>query len=568
MDMWAALLDVLILLFAALLLGTLCERLKQSAILGYLLAGTLLGPNALDWMPSHRAVATIAELGATLLLFTIGLEFSWRRLRNIGPIALGGGTLQVVITGAVVAGACIALGVDTRASLVLGAMAALSSTACVVRLLVARAEIDSIHGRHALGILLLQDIAVVPLVLFITLLGDGGSGGAIGWEAGRAVAVAVAATGAMYLLLKYAMPRLITATELARNRELPILLAIATALGAAWIAHRVGVSPMLGSFIAGLLLAESPFAVQIRADVSSLRTLFVTLFFSSIGMVADPVWVFDHVSLVLAAVAAVVLCKAAVVFGVARLFRSRPGQAAATAVCLAQVGEFSFVLAEIARERGLIDGGLFKLGISATVATLFLTPYLVRWAPRIAVAVSRLSAPGRRAPLASDRAATHPQADLIGHVVIVGFGPAARRVAEAMQPLHASRLVVVELNSRTAATARDFGLRAYVGDATRTEILEHVSVQTAACVVVTIPDPTTARQVVERVRSLSPQTPIIARARYHVHRHDLIRSGAAVAVDEEDEVGLRLASVVLEMSGAMESPRGPTENGDPDRAST
>ena len=549
MNLWTALLDVVILLFAALLLGTLCERLRQSAILGYLLAGTLLGPNALNWMPNHEAVAIIAELGAALLLFTIGLEFSWRRLRSIGPIALGGGTLQVVITGAVVASACVALGVNGRSSFAVGAMAALSSTACVLRLLAGRAEIDSVYGRHALGILLLQDVALVPLVLLVALLGDGGSGAQLGWEAGRELGAALILTAAMYLLLKYVMPRLITAAESARNRELPILLAIATALGAAWTAHRFGVSPMLGAFIAGILLAESPFAVQIRADVSSLRTLFVTLFFSSIGMVADPLWVFDHALLVLAAVAAVVLCKAVVMFGVARLFRSSPGQSAATAICLAQVGEFSFVLAKIARDSGLIDSELFKLSMSATVATLFLTPYLVGLASRLATAVGRRSARSRGAA----RPAAHADSRLSGHVVIVGFGPAARRVAEGLQPLCGSRLVVVELNSKTAAVARSYGLRTYVGDATRSEVLEHVFVQTAAAVVVTIPDPAAARQVVERVRLLSPETPVIARARYHVYRQDLIQAGAAVAVDEEDEVGRCLASVIRETLGSVES---------------
>ena len=188
-DLWTALLDVLILLLAAMLLGALAERLRQSAILGYLLAGTLLGPNALNWMPSHKALATIAELGVALLLFTIGLEFSWRRLRSIGPIALGGGTLQVLLTGVLTAGVCFGLGLATNAALAVGAMIALSSTACVLRLLVSRAEIDGVHGRAAVGILLLQDIAVVPLVLVVTALGREGSDSLarIGWELARAL---------------------------------------------------------------------------------------------------------------------------------------------------------------------------------------------------------------------------------------------------------------------------------------------------------------------------------------------------------------------------------------------
>ncbi|UCG33902.1 MAG: cation:proton antiporter, partial [Phycisphaerales bacterium] len=377
MDLWTGLLDVLILLLAALVLGALCERLKQSAILGYLLAGTLLGPNALDWMPNHRAVSAIAELGVSLLLFTIGLEFSWRRLRALGPIALGGGTLQVLVTGALVAGLCMRLGLGGRAAVAIGAIIALSSTACVLRVLVSRAEIDGVYGRKALGILLLQDIAVVPLVLVVTVLGREGSAAQFGWEAGRAVGAAAILGGALYMLLKYLVPVLLNREEAARNRELPILLAMVMAVGAAWTAHRLGLSPALGAFFAGMLLAESPFATAIRGDIAPLRTLFVTLFFSSIGMLADPAWAVEHWALLAAAVAAIVFGKAAITCAVAWLFRSTFGHAVAVGVCLAQVGEFSFVIAGVARQGELIDEDLFKLVVSATVATLFLTPYLV-----------------------------------------------------------------------------------------------------------------------------------------------------------------------------------------------
>ncbi len=384
MDLWTALLDVLILLLAAMLLGGLCERFKQSAVLGYLLAGTLVGPNALDLLPGHQAIASIAELGVALLLFTIALEFSWSRLRRIGPIALGGGTLQVLLTGSIAAGVCVMLDLGGAASVAIGAMIALSSTACVLRLLVSRAEIDSVYGRNALGILLLQDIAVVPLVILVTMLGRGGSANEIGWEMGRTLAVAAALVAALYLLLNYLVPLFLGAKEAARNRELPILLAIVTALGTAWASHRLGLSPALGAFIAGILLSESPFATQIRADISPLRTLFVTLFFSSIGMLGNPAWALDNWALISTVMVAIVLGKAAVLGGVAFLFRCSPGHALATGICLAQVGEFSFVLAEVARREQVIDNDLFELMVTVTIGTLFLTPYLIAAAPKVA----------------------------------------------------------------------------------------------------------------------------------------------------------------------------------------
>lgn len=541
MDLWTALLDVLILLFAALALGALCERFGQSSILGYLLAGTLLGPNALDMMPNHHAVAAIAELGVALLLFTIGLEFSWRRLRGLGPIAVGVGTLQVLLTGAAATGACLVLGLGGSASVAVGAMIALSSTACVLRVLVSRAEIDSVHGRNALGILLLQDISLIPLVLIVTALGGEGSMAQMRWELGRAIGVAAVLVAVFYVLFNYLVPLVLSTEGTARSRELTILLAIVTVMGAAWAAHRVGFSPALGAFVAGMLLAGSPFATQIRADVVSLRTLFVTLFFSSIGMLADPAWAAEHWAMVLAVVGAVVLGKAALAGGVTCLFRYSLGHAAATGVCLAQIGEFSVVLTEVARHRGLIDGDLFKLIISATIMTLFLTPYLVAVAPRLAGAVGRLSARGHRELRPQDDALSRPGAEMTDHIVIVGFGPAGQRVAETLMRRHKQHIVVLELNPKTAAAAQAYDLQTFIGDATRAETLGQLHVGAAKAVAVTVPDPATARQIIEGVRSLSPKTPIIARSRYHIHRWQLTLAGAEAVIDEEEQVGKRIA---------------------------
>ncbi len=541
MDTWSVILDVLILLLTAIVLGSLFERLKQSAILGYLIAGTLLGPNALNLMANHEEVAAIAELGVALLLFTIGLEFSWSRLRSIGRMALGGGTLQVLLTGALSTWVCTFFGLEWRPALAVGAMIALSSTACVLRILVNRTELDSVYGRNTLGILLLQDVAVVPLVIVVTVLGGKGSGARIGWEIGRAVGMAALLVGALYLLLNFLVPRLLRAKEAARNRELPILLAIVTAVGAAWVSHKLGLSPVLGAFVAGILLAESPFATQIRADVAPLRTLFVTLFFSSIGMLSNPAWALENWPTVVAVVAAIVFGKTLVASVVARLFRSSPGHAVATGICLAQVGEFSFVLAGIAQHGKLIDSNLFELIITATIVTLFLTPYLISLAPHLSRAVGRLTARGPRELHPSRETSLDRDAKLNGHIVIVGFGPAGQGAAEVLIREQEAPVVVVELNSGSAAKAQANGFRTYIGDATRAEVLEKLNLEAAGIVVVTPPDPTTVRQIIEQVHSFSPETSIIARARYHMYRSSLTLAGAHAVVDEEEEVGLRIA---------------------------
>jgi CPA2 family monovalent cation:H+ antiporter-2 len=264
-DVWAILFDLLILLGAALLLGALCERLRQNAIVGYLLAGMLLGPNAFKVISGGVEVRALAELGVALLLFTIGLEFSWRRLRRMGAVVLGGGALQVIVTAAAVTGGAMLFGASPRTAVAIGSIVALSSTACVVRVLVARAELDSISGRHALGILLVQDLAVVPLVILVTVLGRGDTSWQMAAALLRTVGLALLLVAAFFVLFNYVVPRLFGTLTMQRNRELPVLLAVVVGLGSAWAAHRIGSSPAVGAFVAGLLLAETPFARQIRA---------------------------------------------------------------------------------------------------------------------------------------------------------------------------------------------------------------------------------------------------------------------------------------------------------------
>jgi len=531
----------LILLAAAMFLGGLCERFRQSPLLGYLLAGALLGPNAFALLPSHEAVIAIAELGIALLLFTIGLEFSWRRLRDIGPVALGGGTLQVVLTAAITTGICLVIGLDPRTSVAFGAVIALSSTAAVMHLLASRAEIDAVHGRYAVGILLLQDIAVVPLVLLIAILSSSGSIAEVGWDITRAVGLATVLVAALHLLLNYALPVLLGAKTAERYSDLPILLAVVIAVGAAWLSHKLGFSPVLGAFVAGMLLAESPFATQIRANIMPFRTVFVTLFFSSIGLLSNPGWVAEHWLLLAGVVTVIVIGKSMVTTGVVRVFGTPIGPSLATGIVLAQVGEFSLVIAALALEGGLIGPGDLDLIVATMMTTLLLTPFLMGFGPQMARVV------GRRASLsssivegASERSGVN--GGLRDHIVIVGFGPAGQRVAELMMAEGRYDILVVELTRRSADLARSYGFRTFTEDATHDGVLARLNVRTAAGVVITIPDPWTARHVIQQVRALAPNTPIVVRARYHIHHSLLEVAGADAVVDEEEEVGIQIAA--------------------------
>jgi len=532
MNLWTALLDVLILLTAAMLLGALFERLRQNAILGYLLAGTLLGPNALNLIPNHKAVTDIAELGVALLLFVIGLEFSRKKLRSIGAIAFGGGTLQVVLTTGLGMYAGTRFGLDPHAAFAVGAIIALSSTAVVIRLLVQRAEIDSIHGRNTLGILLLQDIAVVPLMLAVTILAGKGSALDVGWAMARAIGMVVLLTIALSVLTRLAP--LLLGTKVTADRETPVLLVMVAAIGSAWGAHALGLSPVLGAFLAGMMLAESPFATQIRADVAPLKTLFVTLFFSSIGMMTNTAWALEHWPQVTGLVAVIIIGKMILITGVVRLFRFPLGQAMATGICLAQVGEFSFVLAGQSRQQGLISAGLFELIIAATVVSLFATPYLVALAPRVSRLLDRRSRP------ASDAVPPESHED---RIAIIGYGPAGRCVAEELAQ-DGRALIAIDLNADSLPDARALGIAMIVGDATSLQVLKHAAIESVKGVAVTVPDPDTARHITAQIRALAPDVGIVVRARFHRFRTDLVDAGADAVIDEELEVGYKIAAAV------------------------
>lgn len=531
MDTWILLEEALILLLGAMLLGALFDRLKQDAVLGYLLAGALLGPHAFQVVPNSDAILMIAELGVALLLFAIGMEFSWRKLWRLGPTALGAGTLQILVTAGIAMWVGWGLGLDRPQAFAVGAMISLSSTALVTRLLSGRAELDSLHGRSAIGILLVQDVAVVPLVLVVTALAAGASTAALGWELLGALLLGLVLLATIFVLLRYVFPRLVRLSTADTNRDLPALLAVVTALGCAWGAHALGLSPLLGAFAGGVMLAESPFGTQVRADLSPLKALFVTLFFAAIGTLTNPQLIVEHWSVVSALSVGVVLGKAAVVFAVVLIFRSPVGVAAATALCLAQIGEFSFVLLDISRSTGLVSQEFFELLVTVVVATLFVSPYLVSVASAISLG---------RMEWSTDDAAKGGL-DLEAQVVLVGFGPAGRAVAEQLRN-EKTPFVVIERKSRLASKAEALGFDAIIGDATRIDVLKRAGVVKAKAVGVTVPDPGVAQQIIAQSHALAGGAVVVTRSRYQRHSEDLYAAGATFVSDEEVLVGLEVAS--------------------------
>ncbi len=568
LGVWAILLDILVLLAMALVLGTLAERLGQSVIVGYLIAGTLVGPNVLGWISTQGELFNIAELGVALLLFAIGLEFSPRRLLSLGSIVMKTGPLQVGLTAVLGFAVAIACGLGGQESLVVGMMVALSSTACVLRLLTDRAEIDSQHARTALGVLLVQDVAVVPMMLLVSIMATGGSWGLVVGKLALALVLAAVLVGLFYALFNVVAPRLMLLPTWRKNRDLPVLLAVIMATGSAWATHAVGLSPAMGAFLSGALLAVSPFATQIRADTRPLTTLMVTLFFASIGMFGDPMWLVAHWPVVTGIVLAIVVGKTLIIALLARSFGQPWRYAIASALCLAQVGEFSFVLGIIAHSdavgAALITSTTFHAMVSATILTLLCTPYLVGGAPWIGTRCENMIMRWRRSlspatamagrTSTDDHAAVPEEASAISSIdcdkiMIIGFGPAGQRVAEGLMDTHQHQMVAIDLNPDNIDIAQRYGLKSLFGDATHREILEHASIHEAHAVVITVPDHATVRHLIHLVRDLAPKAFVVARCRYHVLHWELLAAGAHEVVDEEDQLGRHLAAQVRKHVG-------------------
>ncbi|MFM7863989.1 MAG: cation:proton antiporter, partial [Planctomycetaceae bacterium] len=300
MDTWDLLLQIILLLLACFAAGGLMAMLRQSPLVGFLLAGLIVGgPGSLAIVRAESAIEGLAELGVALLLFSLGLEFSWQRVLGLGSRTLIAGVLQVLVTMAVLTLIGRSLGLSFAGSVACSAMLTLSSTATAVGVLADRSLLDSPMGRNSIAVLLVQDMAVVPLAVLIPLLGNNAGSGAM---LSRILGILLAGGGvviALYLLLNLLAVRVMRTRSIGQNRELMVLLSVIVGLGATWSAHAAGLSPALGAFVAGMYLGNSPFALQIRADVASLRIVLLTLFFGTVGLLADPVWMFQNLPTVL-----------------------------------------------------------------------------------------------------------------------------------------------------------------------------------------------------------------------------------------------------------------------------
>jgi len=535
MDVWTVVRDVVVALSAAVTLGFIAQRLRLSPVVGYLSAGLLVGgPGSLQLVHHVKVLNGIAEIGVALLLFTLGLDVSLHKMRLFGRLALLAGSLQVVTTIVVTTGVIAYTHASVAVAIVVGMATALSSTAVVVRVLTDTTQADSQFGLAAIGVLLMQDLLLIPCLLLIPDLGSSARPVAIALillvSLGKIAALALT----MFLVQRLVLSRLLNLVASASAREeLLVIASVIIAFGAAWVTHAMDLSAELGAFMAGLMIASEAYADHVRAEINPLKIVLVTLFFSVIGMLADARFIADNLMLIGELVLIVVVGKTVIAAGALRIAGSARMSSLLGGVALAQMGEFSFVLATSAYTVGILNLYQFQLVLSVSLATLILTPVLLPFASRIA---ARAGADH----ITVDDVVT----DNDGRCVVIGYGPAGQRVVERLVKRE-RKVTVVDLNPQTP---RYHEVDLLHGDANKTQILRRAGVAQAHLVVVTIPDPLRAAGMVRRIKELNPSARVVARGRYHRMVSQLYSAGATTVVDEETEAGERLADDALAFS--------------------
>ena len=516
------LIEVVVILLAVVLVVPLFQRLRIGAVMGYLCAGAAIGPFGWSLVSALEATRALAEIGVVFLLFAAGLELPLERIKVISSSIIGLGIAQIVVTGVVIGAVVVLVGGGPSAAVVIGGGLALSSTAVVVRLLSDRRELATRFGRTALALLLMQDLAVGPLLVCVVALGQ--ETAALGWTlavAALKAAVAVIAILGLGRLLLRPLFRPVAATGVPGVfTALTLLVVLATGLAT----EAAGLSMAFGGFLAGMLLAETKYRHQVAAEIRPFRDLLLGLFFVTVGMSIDLALAGQRIGLVALLVVLLLSGKAVILAGLAWLARLPVTHALRLGALLAQGGEFAFVLFGAAVAAGALPTPLAQVLVVSVAITMMLTPAVAELGRRLALAVGRA-----HTPIAEDD--TEALEPLHDHVVIAGFGRLGAAVARRLAATGV-RFVAVDMDPRGIAIARDRGVPVYYGDATRPEVLEALHVERARGVVVALGDPKSALQVVTMIRYIFPGLDICARA-YDDHHAEALRAAGADAVVPE-----------------------------------
>ncbi len=538
--------DIVIIFALSALVLFVFHRLKIPPIIGFLFTGVIAGPGGFGAVTAIAEVEVLAEVGVILLMFTIGLEFSIRDLLRMKKAVLGGGGLQVGLTIGGTFLVFLALGMPPAVGAFAGFLVALSSTAIVLKQLQAAGQAESPHGRTTLGILIFQDIIIVPMMLLTPILA-GTAEGSIGGELLLLLAKSVGALALVLVAGRYVIPTLMHQVAGTRNQELFFLFVIALCFLVAWLTASIGLSLALGAFLAGMILADSDYALHALGNVLPFRDLFTSFFFVSVGMLLDPAYIFAHPLIVLLLTLAVLLGKTLLTSAAVLVLRYPLRIALLTAMGLGQIGEFSFILSRVGVTNGLLSAAHYQLFLSVSVLTMAMTPVLMLIAPRIAELQGRRR---RKEAVSAGRTEGTEGAGGAG-LLIVGYGLNGRNLYHAA---HAADIPVsiLEMNPDTVREERARDVPIHFGDATQDAVLLHAGLRRKRVVVIAISDPAATGRITERVRSLHPDAHIITRTRFTSEVPRLYELGANEVIPEEFETAVEIFARALRSLGIDE----------------
>ena len=548
MESLGFLVDLALTLGAALIGGTLARLLKQPVVLGYLLGGMAVGPYALGLVQDVDEVRTLATVGVVFLLFGLGVQFSFRELRRYGRVALLGGTLEVVAT--IAAGTAISrfLGFPALEALFFGSMIAMTSTAVVLKILMDRGELESLHGRVLIGFMIAEDLSVVALLIILSALGN--PQGHLGVALTVAGLKALGVLGAAFFLGTRVIPWLLTRVAKVQSRELFLLLLIMLAASTAYVTQRLGLSLALGAFLAGIIISESDFAQETLADIAPLRDTLTTLFFASLGMLVAPAAIAADWRLLLAMVGLAVVAKTIIGALVSSLFGYGSRTALPVGVGLIPIGEFSFVIAQAGLADGLISERLSSLMMGVVLCTVLLAPSALTGAQRLYAALYKNRVFSRVLSWRSDSLPESTVEELHDHVVIVGYGRIGMELARALGRRKLP-VLCIDLDPVAINDLRVLGVPYIYGDAANPEVLAKACLDRARVMAVTCPDPVGTELIVRAAKKSYPRLDIVAVARLEHEDHvaRLRALGAAEVVRPRYEAALEVVRHTLHRYG-------------------
>jgi CPA2 family monovalent cation:H+ antiporter-2 len=533
--------DFVIIFGAAIGINFLFHRLHIAPIVGYLIAGVLLGPSVLGVTQDIALIEVLAQVGIILLLFLIGIEFSLAELIRINRAVFVGGFLQVYLTTAAVLLISISAGISIEKGIFIGILVAMSSTAIVFKVLSDRGEMDSPQGRLSSGILIFQDLSVVAVVLFLPMLG--GKSGFSAFDMALNVFWALSIVILIIIVSWFVVPKMLYQVVSTHNRELFLISIVLICFGTAWLTSLVGLSLALGAFLAGLVISESQYGHQAFSEILPLKDIFSILFFVSIGMLLDVNSMLGNPLIVLMAVGLILIIKFAAGTLVTLVLGYPLRIGVLVGVALSQIGEFSFVLSKEGINLGLFSGSDYQVFLASSIITMIFTPFMIQGSAKFSDFFERLPI-SNKLKLGRFHEDVFETKELTNHVIVVGFGLNGRNVTKVLSA-SAIPFVVLEINPETVRVEKKRGVPISYGDASKESMLTHLGIKTARSVVIAISDASATRRIVELSRKLNPNVYIIARTRYTSEVKPLYSLGANDVIPEEFETSIEIISRVL-----------------------